>query len=74
MREVYDTRAEELDNWIAQDQEKIAKLTVQLNDAGLSELTREDLNAQLGGVLARLKHHRSNLEKLNKDRESKRWF
>ncbi len=74
MREVYDTRAEELDNWIAQDQEKIAKLTLRLNDAGLSETTRDDLNEQLASVLARLKHHRSNLEKLNKDRESKRWF
>ena len=74
MQEVYDTRAEELDNWIAQDQEKIAKLTLQLNDAGLSKPTREDLNDQLASVLARLKHHRSNLEKLNKDRESTRWF
>ena len=74
MREVYDTRAEELDNWIAQDQEKIAKLTLQLNDAGLSETMRDDLNEQFASVLARLKHHRSNLEKLNKDRESKRWF
>ena len=74
MQEVYDTRAEELENWIAQDQEKIAKLTLQLNDVGLSELTRQDLNEQLVSVLARLKHHRSNLEKLSQDRESTRWF
>ena len=74
MQEVYATRAEELENWIMQDQQRIADLTRQLNEPDVSELAREGLNEELADLLARLKHHRSNLEKLNKDRESQRWF
>ena len=74
MQEVYATRAEELENWIVQGQQKIAELTQQLNEPDVSELTREDLNEKLADVLARLKHHRGNLEKLNQDRKSTLWF
>lgn len=74
MQEVYNARAEELEKWITQDQQKVLDLTQQLNEPDLSELIREDLNKQLAGVLTRLKHHQSSLAKMNKDRDSKLWF
>ncbi len=74
MQEVYATRAEELEKWIVQDQQRIADLTRQLNEPDVSELARKGLNEKLADVLAKIKHHRGNLNKLNKDRESKRWF
>ncbi len=70
MDEVYSTRASELEMWISQDQLQLAGLTQQLNVQNLPEVTREALNEKLAVVLARLKHHRSNLEKLYKDRAS----
>lgn len=74
MQEVYATRAEELEKWITQEQEKISDLTQQLNESDLPALTRVELREQLVDVLTRLKHHQSNLEKMNKDRESTLWF
>lgn len=74
MQEVYATRAEELEKWIVQDQQRIADLTRQLNEPDVSELARKGLNEKLADVLAKIQHHRGNLNKLNKDRESKRWF
>ena len=74
MDEVYSTRVSELEMWISQDQLQLAGLTQQLNVQNLPEVTREALNEKLAVVLARLKHHRSNLEKLYKDRASALWF
>ena len=55
MQEVYATRAEELENWIMQDQQRIADLTRQLNEPDVSELAREGLNEKLADMLAAVK-------------------
>ena len=74
MEEVYATRAEELEKWIADDREKVAKINQQLKSNSLDAEGRKKLDADLKSAQSRQTHHRSNLEKLHQDRKSVRWF
>ena len=74
MEEVYATRAEELERWIADDKEKVAKINQQLKTDSLSASDRRKLQADLKSAQSRQAHHLSNLEKLNMDRKSTSWF
>ena len=74
MEEVYATRTEELEKWIADDEEKVAKINQQLKADSLDAWDRRKLQAELKLVQSRQTHHRGNLEKLNQDRKSASWF
>jgi arylsulfatase A len=74
MEEVYTARTEELEKWITDDEEKVAKIHQQLKNASLDAGDRKKLDADLKSAQSRQTHHRSNLEKLNQDRKSIRWF
>lgn len=74
MEEVYATRAEELEKWIADDKEKVAKISQLLKAGSLDAAERKKLNVELKSLQSRQTHHLSNLEKLNQDRKSTRWF
>ena len=74
MEEVYATRAEELEKWIADDKEKLAKLNQQLTTDNLAASVRRKLQAELKSTESRQTHHLSNLQKLNLDRKSASWF
>jgi arylsulfatase A-like enzyme len=74
MEEVYETRAEELEKWIADDKEKIAKIDQQLQANDLDANERKKLQAELKSLQSRQAHHLNNLEKLRQDRKSARWF
>jgi len=74
MEEVYATRAEELEKWIADDEEKVAKINQQLRTDNSDASVRKKLQAELKSAQSRQTKHLSNLEKLNQDRKSARWF
>lgn len=74
MEEVYATRTEELEKWIADDIGKVARINEQLKADSLDAGDRKKLNAELKSTQSRQTHHRDNLEKLNQDRKSTRWF
>lgn len=74
MEEVYTTRAEELEKWIADDAAKVAKISQQLEADSLGAADRKKLNAELKSLQSRQTHHLSNLKKLHQDRKSTRWF
>ena len=74
MEEVYATRTEELEKWIADDKVKVAKIKQQLRADSLAAGHRKKLDAELKSAQSRQTHHRGNLEKLNQDRKSTRWF
>jgi hypothetical protein len=74
LEEVYATRAEELEKWIADDREKVAMINQQLKSNSLDAEGRKKLDADLKSAQSRQTHHRSNLEKLHQDRKSVRWF
>ena len=74
MEEVYATRAEELEYWISDGNETIAKINQQLEADNLDTADRNKLDAELKSAQSRHAHHLSNLEKLDRDRKSTRWF
>jgi len=74
MEEVYTTRAEELEKWIADDKERVTKISQQLRADSLEASDRRKLQAELKTAQSRRTHHLSNLEKLNLDRKSTSWF
>jgi len=74
MEEVYATRAEELEKWIVDDEEKVAKINQQLRTENSDASVRKKLQAELKSVQSRQTKHLSNLEKLNENRKSARWF
>ena len=74
MEEVYATRAEELEKWIADDKEKVAKINQQLTTENQDVSVCRKLHAELKSTQSRQTKHLSNLEKLNQDRESTRRF
>jgi len=74
MEEVYATRTEELEKWIADDKEKVAKINQQLRTDNSDASVRKKLQAELKSAQSRQTKHLSNLEKLNQDRKSARWF
>jgi hypothetical protein len=74
MEEVYATRAEELEKWIADDNENVAKIKQQLNADSLDARDRKRLDAELKSAQSKQTHHRDNLEKLNRGRKSTSWF
>jgi len=74
MEEVYATRAEELENWISVGEETIANINQQLEADNLGAGDRKKLDAELKSAQSRHAHHLSNLEKLDLDRKSTRWF
>lgn len=74
MKEVYATRLEELEKWIADDTEKVAKINQQLKTDNLDAPDRKKLDAKLKSAQSRRTHHLNNLQKLNQDRHSVRWF
>ena len=74
MEEVYATRAEELEKWIVDDKEKLAKISQQLRTDNLDASDCKKLQAELKSAESRQTHHLSNLEKLNQARKSARWF
>ena len=74
MEEVYATRTEELEKWIADDKEKVAKINQQLKTDNLDASNRKKLQAELKSAQSRQTHHLSNLKKLNQNRKSSRWF
>ena len=74
MEEVYATRTEELEKWIADDKGRVTKINQQLKVDSLDARDRKKLQAELKSVQKKQTHHRSNLEKLDQDRKSVRWF
>lgn len=56
------------------DAEKVAKINQKLKANSLDANDRKKLNAELKSAQSRQTHHRDNLEKLNQDRKSTRWF
>ncbi len=74
MEEVYAARTEELEKWIADDEEKVARIKQQLDADSADARDRKKNDAELKSARSRQTHHRSNLEKLNRDRKSTRWF
>ena len=74
MEEVYATRAEELEKWIADDEEKIAKIDQQLQANNLHANERKILQAELKSSQSKRTHHLDNLENLHRNRKSARWF
>ncbi|MCP4785711.1 MAG: sulfatase [Fuerstiella sp.] len=74
MEEVYATRTDELEKWIADDKQKVANINQQLTANNLNAGDRKKLAGELKSAQSRQTHHRSNLEKLNLDRKSTRWF
>ncbi len=74
MEEVYETRAEELEKWIADGKERIAKIDQRLRADDLDTNERRKLQAELKSSQSRQTHHLNNLEKLSQDRKSTRWF
>ena len=72
MEEVYDTRQEELENWKARDLKQITKIQQQLKNAGSAESKK--LNSALKAAHSSLTKRQQNLEKLEINRASERWF
>ena len=74
MEEVYAARAEELEKWISDDKETSREDQSTAKADSLDAGDRKKLDAELKSAQSRQTHHRSNLEKLNRDRKSTRWF
>ena len=74
MREVYDTRQEELEEWIERDKLRITENRKQLGTPGLDAGQRDKLKSQLESLQQSLKKHEKNIELLKTQRISSRWF
>jgi hypothetical protein len=74
MEEVYDTRQEELEEWIERDKLRITENRKQLGTPGLDAGKRDKLKSQLGSLRQSLEKHEKNIELLKAQRISSRWF
>jgi hypothetical protein len=74
MEEVYDTRQEELEEWIVRDKLRITENRKQLETPGLDAGKRDKLKSQLESSRQSLKKHEKNIELLKAQRISSRWF
>jgi arylsulfatase A-like enzyme len=74
MNEVYDTRQEELDEWIRQDQRRITENRKKLAEQDLKAETRTKLKASIERALKNSKKHQKGLKELEKQRTSSDWF
>lgn len=74
MEEVYDTRQEELEEWIERDKLRITENRKQLETPGLDAGKRDTLKSQLESSRQNLKKHEKNIELLKAQRISSRWF
>ena len=74
MKEVYATRTQELEKWLAEDDEKIAKIYKQLEADDLGVTDRKQLHDDLESTRSRQSRHRDNLEQLGRNRKSDKWF
>ena len=74
MEEVYDTRQEELEEWIERDKLRITENRKQLETPGLDAGKRDTLKSQLESSRQSLKKYEKNIELLKAQRISSRWF
>ena len=74
MEEVYDTRQEELEEWIERGKLRITENRKQLETPGLDAGKRDKLKSQLESSRQSLEKHEKNIELLKAQRISSRWF
>lgn len=74
MKEVYDTRQEELETWKQRDLKQIAEIKQQLASNKSDTAAIKKLKTKLKAAQSHLTKHQQNLEKLELGRLSKRWF
>ena len=74
MKEVYDTRQEELDEWIDKDKLRISANRKKLEGQNLKASERQKLKSEMESSLQNLKRHEKNIEELKAQRIIERWF
>ena len=74
IKEVYDTRQEELEAWIERDRKKLENIQQLLTDAKSNATEHKDLRAKLNATRTHLTKHQENLKKLANNRKSASWF
>jgi predicted component of type VI protein secretion system len=74
IKEVYDTRQEELDRWIRQDLKRITETRKKLTEQDLKIETKSKLKTDMQKALQNSKRHQKGLKELEKQRTSSDWF
>jgi arylsulfatase A-like enzyme len=74
MKEVYNTRQEELDSWVSREQQRIIEIRKKLADSKLEADISKNLGAQLEQTQQNLKHYHKALKELETQRTASRWF
>ena len=74
MEEVYETRMEELEHWVARGQKEVSQIQQKLEASNLSPAETKQLQAQLKSRQATLKRHSTTLEKQPSIEASDRWM
>ena len=74
IKEVYDTRQEELDGWIRQDLKRITETRKKLTEQDLKIETKSKLKTGMQKALQNSKRHQKGLKELERQRTSSDWF
>ena len=74
MKEVYDTRKEELEDWLARDKKEVTEINLQLARADSNAAEIKKLKAELKFIQLRQAKHLKTLEQLSANCKSTRWF
>jgi arylsulfatase A-like enzyme len=74
MKEVYDTRQEELEDWLARDQKQVTEINLQLARADSNAAEIKKLKAELKFIQLRQAKQLKSLEQLSANGKSTRWF
>lgn len=74
MKEVYETRQQELDDWIERDKRRVEETRKKLSNENLSSSESAELKAGLESAMTALERHRHASEQMNAQRTTSSWF
>lgn len=74
MKEVYDTRQEELKAWIERDNKTVSAMNETLSDTSLAADVRNKLQQELNTARRNLEKHKEAHQQVDRNRMSGRWF